>query len=126
MSGGDEGHDVQGLLYFLILPSTTSFGKSTFSKLERAMTDSIIVLTEQYLKRNLVEEVKLTYANNMSFDFEAWKACVLSGEPFNGLLPAISASMDMGWHKRSSGMRYDSSSGHAFLVGILTRKPIGM
>jgi len=126
MSGGDGGRDARRLLAFLSLLSATSFGKLTLSKPERAMTDSILVLTEWYLKRNLIEEVKLTYANDMSFDFEAWKACVLSGEPFNGLLPAISASMDMGWQKCSSGMRYDSSSGHAFLVGIMTRKPIGM
>jgi hypothetical protein len=32
--------------------------------------------------------------------------------------------MDMGWNKRSSGRRYDSNSGSAFLVGILTHKPI--
>jgi len=126
MSGGDGGRDAQRLLAFLSLPCATSFAKSKFSKLERSMTESISVLTERYLKRNLIEEVKLAYANDMSFEFEKWKGCVLRGEKFNGSLPSISASMDMGWQKRSSGMRYDSSSGHAFLVGLLTRKPIGM
>ena len=56
------------------------------------MTDSISVLTEHYLKRNLIEEVRLAYANDMSFEFEKWTGCALRGEKFNGSLPSISAS----------------------------------
>ena len=33
---------------------------------------------------------------------------------------------DMGWQKKSSGKRYDSLSGHGFLVGLLTNQIIGM
>jgi len=50
MSGGEGGCDAQRLLAFLSLPSATTFGKLTFLILERAMTDSIFVLTEWYLK----------------------------------------------------------------------------
>ena len=32
----------------------------------------------------------------------------------------------MGWSKRSSGTRYDSKLGHAFLVGALSKKIIGL
>ena len=28
----------------------------------------------------------------------------------------------MGWNKRSSGNRYDSNSGHAFIIGGITKK----
>ena len=34
------------------------------------------------------------------------------------------ASVDMGWQKRSSGRKYDSPSGHMFLVGSITNKVI--
>ena len=33
---------------------------------------------------------------------------------------------DMGWQKRSSGKRYDSKSGHAFLIGLKTQKIVGV
>ena len=32
----------------------------------------------------------------------------------------------MGWQKRSSGRRYDSSSGHAFIIGGTYKGVIGM
>jgi len=32
----------------------------------------------------------------------------------------------MGWQKKSSGRRYDSKSGHAFLIGLNTQKIIGV
>ena len=32
----------------------------------------------------------------------------------------------MGWQKRSSGRRYDSSSGHAFIIGARRKGIIGM
>ncbi len=117
MSIGDGGHDAQRLLSFLSLPNATTMGKSTFTKLERATTDSIRLLTEKYLKENLVEEVSMT-AQNDNFNFENWKDFIINDEAYDGKLPSISVSMDMGWQKRSSGRRFDSSSGHAFLVGI--------
>ena len=33
----------------------------------------------------------------------------------------LTVSYDMGWNKRSSGRRYDSLSGHAFVIGVYTR-----
>ena len=33
----------------------------------------------------------------------------------------LTASFDMGWNKRSSGHRYDSLSGHGFVIGVYTR-----
>jgi hypothetical protein len=38
----------------------------------------------------------------------------------------LAASFDMAWQKRSSGNAYDSTSGHAFMVGALNKKIIGM
>jgi hypothetical protein len=40
--------------------------------------------------------------------------------------PALSVSFNMGWQQSSSGRRYNSTSGHAFFVGGLYRKPIAL
>ena len=38
----------------------------------------------------------------------------------------LRVTYDMGWSKRSSGTRHDSKTGHAFIVGALAQKLIGM
>ena len=42
----------------------------------------------------------------------------------NPYIVDIVASADMGWQKRSSGQKYDSPSGHMFLIGAGTDKVI--
>ena len=43
-------------------------------------------------------------------DYEEWRQN--TNEKVN-----LTVSFDMGWSKRSSGHRYDSLSGHAFMIG---------
>ena len=38
----------------------------------------------------------------------------------------LTVTYDMDWQKRSSGRRYDSSSGHAFIIGARSKGIIGM
>ena len=38
----------------------------------------------------------------------------------------LTVTYDMGWQKRSSGRRYDTSSGHAFIIGGISKGIIGM
>ena len=38
----------------------------------------------------------------------------------------LTVTYDMGWQKRSSGRRYDSSSGHAFIIVERSKGIIGM
>ena len=38
----------------------------------------------------------------------------------------LTVTYDMGWQKRSSGRRYDSYSGHAFIIGGRSKGVIGM
>ena len=38
----------------------------------------------------------------------------------------LTVTYDMGWQKRSSGRRYDSSSGHSFIIGARIKGIIGM
>ena len=37
----------------------------------------------------------------------------------------ITVSFDTGWNKRSSSNRYDSLSGHALIIGCLSKKIVG-
>ena len=96
------------------------------SLIEKGLNDAIQTLADKYIDSNLKEEVRLSYIDDDSFDFEDWKSCYSldAGEQVGKIRPHIAVGMDMGWQKRSSGRRYDSSSGHAFLTGVLTRKPI--
>jgi hypothetical protein len=91
-------------------------------------------VTEEILHDNLEEEVCLTLQEGSTLvsatgnnDFHLWQ------EAIKGLVcletrkyPSLSVSFDMAWQQRSSGNRYASPSGHALLVGRLTRKPIAL
>ena len=63
----------------------------------------------------LLEEVR--YTNNQTNDnenaYENWLSRPLTERESVG----ITVSYDMAWQKRSSGQKYDSPSGHAFIVG---------
>ena len=38
----------------------------------------------------------------------------------------LAVSYDMGWQKRSTGRRFDSMSGHGFIIGCRSGKIIGL
>ena len=38
----------------------------------------------------------------------------------------LTVTYDMGWKNRSSGRKFDSSSGHAFIIGGISKGVIGM
>jgi hypothetical protein len=85
------------------------------------------MLADNFLRDNLMEEVRLTYDEGIDngFVYEDWKTALTNGvAEYNASRPFVRVGMDMGWQKRSSGRKYDSNSGHAFLVGTRTRKPI--
>jgi hypothetical protein len=42
------------------------------------------------------------------------------------LILGLAVSYDMGWQKRSTGRRYDSMSGHGFMIGCRTGLIIGL
>lgn len=127
IASGDGGVEAQRFLALMSLPNATTFEKSSMPKIEKGMTESIQALTDQYLQDNLVAEVMLTCEGDMTFDFDQWKTCLEEGghsDDADLIRPQIGVSMDMGWNKRSSGRKYDSNSGSAFLVGVKTRKPV--
>ena len=59
------------------------------------------------------EEIKHTLEHNNQ-SYGDW--CDLSDNDKNNNKVKLTVSHNMGWQKRSSGRRYDSSSGHAFII----------
>ena len=71
----------------------------------------------------LQEKIKDTLeVNNQSY--VDW--CAQTDKEKNNNKVKLTVTYDMGWQKRSSGRRYDSSSGHAFIVGERIKGIIGM
>ena len=86
------------------------------------------VMAEQLVRNLAIEEalhteIKETIEHNNQSHVE-W--CDLSDKVKNKNTVKIIATCDLGWQKRSSGRRYDSSSGHAFIVGGRSKWVVGM
>jgi hypothetical protein len=101
----------------------------SFGLIEKRISPSIQELTASILLENLIEEARLSMQNAADQDdndFLLWKqwiehkSFVLSKSKY----PQVICSFDMGWQQCASGVRYNYASGHALLVGELTRKPI--
>ena len=83
-----------------------------------------------FVRRSLDAEVVETYKNQLrkkGMDDETIeeKAKEVKKNELTELV-GLDLAYDMGWQKRSSGRRYDSKSGHAFLIGLTTNKIIGV
>jgi hypothetical protein len=123
-NGGTESSRIVGMLD---LPNP-SIGKTAFPSIEYEIGKFIIPLAKEIIRGNLVREVGLYAVGNASFDFSSWISNHGS-KPFLvdiEQLPKLTIGYDMGWQKRSSGHRYDSHSGHAIPVGVLTNLPVGL
>jgi hypothetical protein len=81
---------------------------------------------------NLTQEVKLTMEKSEAqdhHDFLIWQSSLqpdFVGPLSRAKYPQITVSFDMAWQQRSSGHNYNSPSGHALMVGALTRKPLAL
>lgn len=64
-------------------------------------------------KEALESEVLATVGNEK---FHEWKEKKLNASDVK-----LTISYDMGWNKRSSGNKYDSISGHGFILGKHTK-----
>ena len=73
------------------------------------------------MKHAMAEEIKATIvADKGEVYYESWINKPASEQERIGLV----VSYDMGWQKRASGNSYSSKSGHAFVVGMQTRRII--
>jgi hypothetical protein len=131
LSSGDGPTEASRMLGLLGLPNDTTMHTRSFGLIEERISPIIQSVTDQILLENLKEEVRLTLEllpDKDESDFITWKNSLTNQTMVysKAKYPAISVSFDMGWQQRSSGVRYNSPSGHAFFVGGLCRKPIAV
>jgi hypothetical protein len=124
---GNGGTETSRIIGMLDLPNQ-SMGTSAFPALEYELSRYIIPYTKELMENNLVKEVELYASTHPEFCFESWKKQHEKKPDIIdvSMLPLLTVAYDMAWQKRSSGHRYDSHSGHAIPVGVLTNLPIGL
>ena len=98
---------------FLGLPNLKSFAKNTYRKIEDLVGKHIRQVADNSMVSALDSEAELTQIKK-NLSTTDWKK---SEFPIG-----ITVSYDMGWNKRSSGKTYDSLSGHALMIGALSKK----
>ena len=112
LAAGIGAADMEQFLHFIDLPIPQSFPYQTFNKLSNLIGESLRKVAEKSMKQSLLEEVEKE--TGMLFEM-FWQSNDIIG---------IFTSYDMGWNKRSSGNRFDSLSGFAFLIGCKSKKII--
>ena len=99
------------------------FGEKTFTKIEAYTGMAERLVRDLAIEEALQDEIKdtLEQKNQSCVD---WFALSEKGENKNKV--KLTVTYDMGWQNRSSGRIYDSSSGHAFIIGGRSKGIIGM
>ena len=89
------------------------------NRCESTIGNVVKQVADEELKYCLKEEIKLTLnlVDDSDDAFQRWMSLPLSDRDEVG----ITVSYDMTWQKRSSGRKYDSPSGHSFIVGQHSR-----
>ena len=99
---------------FLDLPNGSSYKSRHFARIQNAIRPDIVKISDSCMDKARHEEIRTTLGEDLYKDFLQKK-----------LTPAqvpLTVMYDMGWNKRSSGNKYDSMSGHGFLLGGNTKK----
>ena len=118
---GIGGTEMGDILSFLNLPNSHNFVR-THTRYISFFTDIIKTIVEDEMEEALWEEVEATIvAEKGQVYYDNW----LKERKDNREIVGLTISYDCGWQKKSSGRKYDSKSGHAFLVGAYTRKIVG-
>ena len=94
-----------------------------FTKIEAyaGMAEQLVRYLE--IEEAFQDEIKDTQEKNNQ-SYIDW--CALSDKDKNNNKVKLTVTYKMGWQKRSSGRRYDSSSRHAFIIGARSKVIIGM
>ena len=114
---GGGGSDLSDFLSFLDIPNCASFGTNAFNKIEALIGKELRSCGLKAMEEALQEEIKLTNEDN-KVNHEEWLSTTINQRT---QVP-LTVSFDMGWQKRSSGNRYDSLSGHAFMIDARRKK----
>ena len=114
---GNGGSDLSDFAAFLDLPQASSFGNRPFNRIEAIVGEHLRAVSDEAMKEAWEEETRLTL-EAMGESYFLWK----NKRKKDRKNVKLTVSFDMGWQKRSSGNRYDSLSGHAFMIGARSRK----
>ena len=107
IAAGIGPSDVETLFSFLNIPIPTSFLYVTFPKLENLIGQALQDVANESMQSALRQEIEAV----SGLQYCEW---LMTDE-----MAEIFGSYDMGWNKRSSGHRYDSMSGRAFLISCI-------
>ena len=107
--GGKESTKILGVLNV----PWKGFDRKTFTKIEAHAGMEERMVRDLEIEEALQEEIKYTLErNNQSYG--EWCAQTDKGENNNKV--KLTVTYNMGWKKKLSGRRYDSSSGHDFII----------
>ena len=118
---GTGQRDASMRLSLLDLPASRNFQRN-ISRHQAFIGGKITDIAQKEINLALEMEIKETLVNERGEDYYKEWINKKQGEREK---VGLTVSYDMGWNKRSSGNRYDSLSGHAFIIGAYTRRIIG-
>jgi len=113
---GAGGAESDTILTYLSLPHAHTFHRCSFHRIEMMMKPTINKISDESMKQALWEEIDSTIGTERCNE---WKRGNVRPEDVK-----LTVTYDMGWQKRSSGHKYDSTSGHGFMLGARTKKII--
>ena len=131
---GTGGTELARIASLLGLPSSVCVNRNANTISKRYLHKAIVSVAEEIILESLLKEARACALDQLStekfnFLWPSYEKTIkgnfseLSTEHQEALKSnpiKLAGSVDMGWQKRSSGRKYDSPSGHMFLVGSET------
>ena len=128
------GSTVSNMRFFFSamgIPKTLNWANLYYNNCD-PINEKILDLTDNLINAALVSEIKQTMLDKYElteFQAKTFFESIQGKQSkkiktVEALTIGINVSFDMGWQKRSTGRNYDSRSGHAFLIGLNTKKVI--
>ena len=112
--------ELETILSMQGLPNLKHYQK-TILRWQPTVAENIIKISEREMRYTMSKEIKATIIADKGEEYyESWINKRIEDREKIGLV----VSYDMGWQKRASGNSYSSKSGHAFVVGMQTRRII--
>ena len=117
LASGMGPANLSDFMAFLNLPHCKSFSGQVFKNIENKLGEHIINVAEKPMENGKQLEAKMKL-KEINESYDEWQKDTTSKL-------GLTVSYDMGWSKRSSGNRYDSPTGHSFMIGCLSGQIIG-
>ena len=109
LASGSSGANMSELFSFLGFPHAKGLHKRVFPVYESKIGFSLRKVAKESMEESKICAVRRKLESEKN-SYEKWKQCEKKQVQ-------LTVSFDMGWSKRSSGHKYDSLSGHAFMCG---------